>query len=165
MELWSVPLWSLLQLQIHREKPEDRLSPCSPSVFQPCTHTSGSAVPPCTDVPMWQDRAQCSTPSGWWCPSLPHHSRSQSKDEMYKMVGLVRIELGRAQLLEQLAEFKAIIPVISAKCHSEFPSVAVCPVQVSPCNGTIPYYTNALSWVSAVASTSLSTFITYSKGF
>lgn len=143
MELWSVQPWSILQLQMHREKAEDRLSMCSPSVLQPCTHTSGSAVPLCMDVPMWQDRAPLPL-SGGAHPCLMA-AGPKARMRCIKKVGLVWIELGRAQLLEQLAEFRAIIPVIPAKCHSEFPSVAMYPVQVSPGNGTIPYYTNALS--------------------
>ena len=64
--------------------------------------------------------------SAQWCLSLPAYCRSQSKGKMCEEVGLVWIELGRAQLLRPLAKFKAVIPVISARSHSEFPSVAVC---------------------------------------
>lgn len=137
-----------------------------PSVFQPFTHTRGSAVPLCTDVSLQQDTAPASLPpSGWRSLSLPSCCRPQSKDKICRKVGLVWIELGRAQLLKQLAKFKAIIPGISAKCHSEFPSAVVCPVRVSPDNGAFSYYANTPPWISVVASPCLSTFPTYSKSF
>lgn len=167
-ELDGLTVWPsvviLLRLQMRTEKRQ--------RVDEACAHPLSSSLSPtnvaqlCRCAPMSPcGRAGLQHPplplAGGACPCLlPADPKARTRHA--KKFGLVWTE---AQLLKQRAKFKAVIPVISAKCHSEFPGVAVCPVQVSPCNGTFPYYSNAPSWIFLLASPSLSTFPPYSKGF